>query len=96
MAYALAHGSRSRFEQDARATTQKHGPAFQDSSRPRHLTVRLMVNTFEATKVDPRLSHGEALQKSILAMIDGAKSNEDAHPRLWAPFIVIGEPAKPK
>jgi hypothetical protein len=31
---------------------------------------------------------------SMLAMIDSAKSEDDAHPRIWAPFVVVGEPAK--
>jgi hypothetical protein len=33
---------------------------------------------------------------SMLAMIDAAKSDADADPRLWAPFVVVGEPAKPR
>jgi CHAT domain-containing protein len=56
--------------------------------------VRLMVGTFLAIAADPRLSHGEALRKSILAMIDGPEP-EWAQPLYWAPFVVVGEPAKP-
>jgi hypothetical protein len=43
---------------------------------------------------DPKLSHAEALWQSILAMIDAAKSDAEADPRLWAPFVVVGGPAK--
>jgi hypothetical protein len=55
---------------------------------------RLMIGTFRASARDPKLSHAEALRQSMLAMIDGAKSDAEADPRLWAPFVVVGEPAK--
>ena len=58
-------------------------------------TVELMTRLFQLTKKNPKLSHAEALQQSMLAMIDNAATDEDAHPRLWAPFVVVGEPAKP-
>jgi CHAT domain-containing protein len=57
-------------------------------------TVRLMIEMFQASANNPRLSHAEALQHSILNFIEGAKSDYDAHPRFWAPFVVVGEPAK--
>jgi CHAT domain-containing protein len=53
-----------------------------------------MIGTFQASARDPKLSHAEALRQSILAMIDAAKSDYEADPRLWAPFVVVGEPAK--
>jgi CHAT domain-containing protein/Tfp pilus assembly protein PilF len=59
-------------------------------------TVRLMVETFQAGSRDPKLSHAEALRQSMLTMLDGAKSDGEAHPRLWGPFVVVGEPAKPQ
>ena len=55
-----------------------------------------MIGTFRASARDPKLSHAEALRQSMLAMIDGAKPDADADPRLWAPFVVVGEPAKPR
>lgn len=55
----------------------------------------LMVNAFAALSVDPKLSHAEALQKSKLAMIDNPQHPEWADPKYWAPFIVVGDPAKP-
>jgi CHAT domain-containing protein len=58
-------------------------------------TAKLMTKIFVLTHDNPKLSHGEALQQSILAFIDGATSDEDLNPRLWAPFVVVGEPAKP-
>jgi CHAT domain-containing protein len=54
----------------------------------------LMTGLFQASARDPKLSHAEALQKSMLSMIDNAQSDDDAHPRIWAPFVVVGEPVK--
>jgi CHAT domain-containing protein len=53
-----------------------------------------MVGTFQASARDPKLSHAEALRNSMLSMIEKAQSDYDAHPRIWAPFVVVGEPAK--
>jgi CHAT domain-containing protein/Tfp pilus assembly protein PilF len=73
------------------------------------VTANLMTKIFLLMKDNPKLSHGEALQQATLAIIEGVGSGsresrglsqpeaqEDAasHPRLWAPFVVVGEPAK--
>jgi CHAT domain-containing protein/Flp pilus assembly protein TadD len=73
------------------------------------VTANLMTRIFLLMKANPKLSHGEALQQAMLAIIENASSGsresrglaqpeaqEDAafHPRLWAPFVVVGEPAK--
>jgi CHAT domain-containing protein/Tfp pilus assembly protein PilF len=73
------------------------------------VTANLMTKIFLLMKDNPKLSHGEALQQAMLAIIENASSGsresrglaqpqaqEDAafHPRLWAPFVVVGEPAK--
>ena len=42
-----------------------------------------MIGTFRASARDPKLSYAEALRQSVLAMIDGAKSDAEADPRLW-------------
>ena len=55
-----------------------------------------MAGTFAAIAADPKLSHGEALQKSMLAMIDNPIELQWAAPKFWAPFVVVGEPAKPR
>jgi CHAT domain-containing protein len=57
-------------------------------------TVKLMIEMFQGAARDPKLSHAEALQQSILRFVDEAKSDAEAHPRFWAPFVVVGEPAK--
>lgn len=57
-------------------------------------TARLMLNTFQASTSNAKLSHAEALRQAMLEMIDNAKTDEQADPRLWAAFVVVGEPAR--
>ena len=57
-------------------------------------TVALMDGLFEALKANPRLSHAEALRKSMLRMIASPSKPEWAQPQFWAPFIIVGEPEK--
>jgi hypothetical protein len=52
------------------------------------------VNSHHGADRGDQLSHGEALRKSILAMIGDTQRPERAHPKYWAPFVVVGEPAK--
>jgi CHAT domain-containing protein/tetratricopeptide (TPR) repeat protein len=54
--------------------------------------VDLMTGLFDALKMNPHLSHAEALRESILRII--TKGPYWAQPKLWAPFIVVGEPRK--
>ena len=58
-------------------------------------TVRLMTGAFAALTSNPKLSHGEAMRQSMLTMIDNPQHPEWADPKYWAPFVVVGEPAKP-
>jgi CHAT domain-containing protein len=52
-----------------------------------------MSNLFEISKNKPDLTHGEMMQQATLALLDSASTDEEAHPRVWAPFVVVGEPA---
>jgi CHAT domain-containing protein len=88
-AEALSGLARAFFYAGARSLLVSHWPVDDVA------TAMLMVGTFRAS-ADPKLSHAEALQQSMLAMIDAAKSDAEADPRLWAPFVVVGEPAKPR
>ena len=88
-AEALSGLARAFFYAGARSLIVSHWEVGTES------TVALMTGTFAALAVDPKLSHAEALRKSMLAMIDNARHPEWADPRYWAPFVVVGEPAKP-
>jgi CHAT domain-containing protein/Tfp pilus assembly protein PilF len=87
-AEALSGLARAFFYAGARSLIVSHWAVSDEA------TARLMIGTFRASARDPKLSHAEALRQSILSMIDAAKSDAEADPRLWAPFVVVGEPAK--
>jgi CHAT domain-containing protein len=57
-------------------------------------TVELMSDLFRVTSQNKSLSHGEALRQAQLDMLNNAKDDDHAHPRAWAPFVVVGEPMK--
>jgi len=57
-------------------------------------TAKLMSNLFEISKNKPDLSHGEMMRQATLNLLGSATTDEDAHPRVWAPFVVVGEPAR--
>jgi CHAT domain-containing protein len=54
-------------------------------------TVKLTTRTFAALAAEPKLGRAEAMQQSMLALIDDPSSPLNAYPGLWAPFIVAGE-----
>jgi CHAT domain-containing protein len=87
-AEALSGLARAFFYAGARSLIVSHWDVESEA------TVQLMIGTFQASARDPGLSHAEALRESILSMIDNAQSDDGAHPRIWAPFVVVGEPAK--
>jgi CHAT domain-containing protein len=57
-------------------------------------TVALMTKLFDALRGNSHLSYAEALRLSMLQMIDKPSRPEWAQPNFWAPFTVVGEPAK--
>ena len=57
-------------------------------------TAALMSSLFEIASSNPNLSHGQALRLAMLKRLEQAGSNAEAHPRIWAPFVVVGEPKK--
>src|SRR5262249_68190 len=89
-AEALSGLARAFFYAGARSLIVSHWNVSDEAA------ARLMIGTFQAGLRDPKLSHAEALRQSILAMIDAAPSDAFADPRFWAPFVVVGEPAKPR
>lgn len=57
-------------------------------------TQALMSQLFEISSKNRDLSHGEAMQQAMLKLLNDATTEDEAHPRYWAPFIVVGEPRK--
>ena len=87
-AEALSGLARAFFYAGARSLLVSHWEVDDET------TAKLMTRMFQLVKENPRLSHAEALQQAILSTIDHATSDDDLNPRLWAPFVVVGEPAK--
>jgi CHAT domain-containing protein len=69
-------------------TSRKSGKIVSNWEVNSDSAVTLMVGTFAALAVDPKLSHAEALPKSMLAMSD--QHPEQADPKYWALFVVVG------
>jgi CHAT domain-containing protein len=54
--------------------------------------VGLTTGAFAAMNKDKRIGRGEAMRRSIAALIEGGRPWE-AHPSYWAPFVIVGEGA---
>jgi CHAT domain-containing protein/Tfp pilus assembly protein PilF len=54
-------------------------------------TVELMSDLFKISSQNRGVSHGEALRQAQLDMLNNARNDDQAHPRVWAPFVVVGE-----
>ena len=59
-------------------------------------TAKLMSDLFEISKDKPDLSHGEMMRQATLSLLEAATSDEEARPRVWGPFVVVGEPGRPQ
>jgi len=55
-----------------------------------------MVEVSTALAADPKRSQCQALQKSMLAMIENTQHPEWPDPKYWVPFVVVGKAAKPR
>ena len=58
-------------------------------------TVELVTKMISALAKDPALGRAEALREAMLSLIKTGQARQ-AHPALWAPFIVVGEGAVPR
>jgi CHAT domain-containing protein/Tfp pilus assembly protein PilF len=87
-AEALSGLARAFFYAGARSLVVSHWDVLDDE------TVQLMADLFKISSQNKSLSHGEALQQAERNMLNNAKDDDDAHPRVWAPFVIVGEPAK--
>jgi CHAT domain-containing protein len=85
-AEALSGLARAFFYAGARSLIVSHWTVDSDSA------VKLMTGLFDALKKNPRLSHAQALQASMLNVMGNSSKPEWAQPKFWAPFIVVGEP----
>jgi CHAT domain-containing protein len=53
-------------------------------------TVKLITGAINRLAADKSMGRAEAMRQSMLDLIDHGKA-EEAHPAIWAPFVVVGE-----
>ena len=85
-AEALSGLARAFFYAGARALLVSHWAVDAEA------TVKLVTGAVERMASDRTVGRAEAMRQSMLAMIDKGETYE-AHPKFWAPFVVVGEGA---
>ncbi|MCR8724202.1 CHAT domain-containing protein [Frigidibacter sp. ROC022] len=70
----------------ARAILVSHWPV--DDYAARVLTTGMLGRMYDAEHPAPR---AEALRQAMLALLDDRSEDRFAQPRIWAPFVVVGE-----
>jgi CHAT domain-containing protein/tetratricopeptide (TPR) repeat protein len=83
-AEALSGLARAFFYAQARALLVSHWEV--DSNA----TVKLITGAIQKLSANKSIGRAEALRQTMLALIDKGEPQE-AHPALWAPFVVVGE-----
>lgn len=69
----------------ARALLVSHWPVYSDAA------VRLTTSAFGKLERDPSIGRSEAMRQAMVELIDDTSQVDNAHPAVWAPFIVVGE-----
>lgn len=52
---------------------------------------KITTGTISRLKDDPSLTRAEALQQSMIALMNGSSQADESHPRVWAPFALLGD-----
>jgi CHAT domain-containing protein/tetratricopeptide (TPR) repeat protein len=87
-AEALSGLARAFFFAGARALLVSHWPVYSDAA------VRLITGTFAELKADPEIGRAEAQRRAIVALMSDPSQEDNLHPSVWAPFVVVGEGAR--
>jgi CHAT domain-containing protein len=77
--------ARAFFYAGARGLLVSHWPV--DSKA----AVRLTTAAFAELKAAPEIGRAEALRRSMLALLQDRSEPRNAHPAIWAPFMMVGE-----
>jgi CHAT domain-containing protein len=87
-AEALSGLARAFFYAGARSLLVSHWEVESDAA------VALTTQAFAAIKENPGIGRAEALRRSMLALVSDTRSVRNAHPSVWAPFVLVGEGAR--
>jgi CHAT domain-containing protein len=87
-AEALSGLARAFFYAGTRALLVSHWPVYSDAA------VQLTTRTFAELERDPGIGRAEAFRRAMLALMDDPSQVSNAHPAVWAPFVVVGEGSK--
>ena len=82
---ALSGLARAFFYAGGRALVVSHWPVYSDAA------VRLTTRAFAELDRDPKAGRAEALQRAMIELMDDRSQADNAHPAVWAPFVVVGE-----
>ena len=82
---ALSGLARAFFYAGGHALLVSHWPVYSDAA------VQLTTRAFGEIKRDPRAGRAEAFQRSMLHLMGDKSQTDNAHPAVWAPFVVVGE-----
>jgi CHAT domain-containing protein/Tfp pilus assembly protein PilF len=81
-AEAFSGLARAFFYAGSRSLLVTHWPVSSDAA------VAIVTGATDAMTSHPEIGRAEALRRSITALI--AKGGENAHPSVWAPFVLVG------
>ena len=84
-AQALSGLARAFFYAGARALLVSHWPVYSAAA------TNLTTTAFDELKTHHMRGRAEALRRSMLALINNTDSPDNAHPSVWAPFVIVGE-----
>lgn len=84
-AQTLSGLARAFFYAGGRALLVSHWPVYSDAA------VRLTTSAFAELDRNPKAGRAEALQRAMIKLMDDPSQADNAHPAVWAPFVVVGE-----
>jgi CHAT domain-containing protein/Tfp pilus assembly protein PilF len=80
--------ARSFFYAGAKTLLVSHWPVQSEAA------VRLVTRAIRALEQDRTLTPAEALRRAMLALLEDRSKAENAHPGIWAPFVIVGTTAR--
>ncbi len=77
----------------AKTLLVSHWPVYSDAATT--LTTNAFAQMRQAEQNGSPTGRAQALQRSMLALMNDKSQTGNAHPAVWAPFVVVGEGSTP-